>query len=265
MSELKKKLARNLRLLPVLIIVASLAFIIRIGDAVITFKSMSGAASAETSNQASAVTSQDASAGAEGTQPSNAALKDPSKESVKEPVKELAKADGESTPGSSPEDVTLPSMDKDTSSPAWEDAKDIDADYSEIQDDMYKDLVDRRKLLDAREKSLMEREALLEAGQKELDRKYKELTGIRDEIQSLLKKQSEEEAARLQSLVKIYTGMKAKDAARIFNTLDMDILVEVVSKMPESKSAPILAAMDADRARAVTTLLAEQKKLPTLQ
>lgn len=111
----------------------------------------------------------------------------------------------------------------------------------------------------------MEREALLEAGQKELDRKYKELTGIRDEIQSLLKKQSEEEAARLQSLVKIYTGMKAKDAARIFNTLDMDILVEVVSKMPESKSAPILAAMDADRARAVTTLLAEQKKLPTLQ
>lgn len=98
MSELKKKLARNLRLLPVLIIVASLAFIIRIGDAVITFKSMSGAASAETSNQASAVTSQDASAGAEGTQPSNAALKDPSKESVKEPVKELAKADGDPLP-----------------------------------------------------------------------------------------------------------------------------------------------------------------------
>lgn len=49
--------------------------------------------------------------------------------------------------------MTLPSMDKDTSSPAWEDAKDIDADYSEIQDDMYKDLVDRRKLLDAREKA----------------------------------------------------------------------------------------------------------------
>ena len=38
----------------------------------------------------------------------------------------------------------------------------------------------------------------------------------------------------------------------------------LVGKMAENKSAPIIAAMDADKARALTTLLAEQKKLPEL-
>ena len=57
-----------------------------------------------------------------------------------------------------------------------------------------------------------------------------------EEIQDLLKQQSEEEKARIASLVKIYEGMKPKDAARIFNTLDTDILLDVVGKMSERKS-----------------------------
>ena len=56
--------------------------------------------------------------------------------------------------------------------------------------------------------------------------------------------------------------MKAKDAARIFNTLDVDVLLNVISRMSERKSAPILAEMDADRARTVTILLAQQRQVP---
>ena len=87
---------------------------------------------------------------------------------------------------------------------------------------------------------------------------------MRSEVQDLLKQQNEEETARIASLVKIYEGMKAKDAARIFDTLDMDVLLEVMGKMSERKSAPILAAMNPERARSVTIMLAEQKALPTL-
>ena len=58
--------------------------------------------------------------------------------------------------------------------------------------------------------------------------------------------------------------MKAKDAANIFNTLDMDILISVMGRMSERKLAPILAEMNPDRARSVTIFLAEQKSLPTL-
>ena len=64
------------------------------------------------------------------------------------------------------------------------------------------------------------------------------------------------------SLVKVYENMKAKDAAQIFNTLDMDILIEVMGRMSERKLSPVLAEMDPDRARSVTIFLAEQKSLP---
>jgi flagellar motility protein MotE (MotC chaperone) len=56
--------------------------------------------------------------------------------------------------------------------------------------------------------------------------------------------------------------MKPADAARIFDTLDMDVLIEVMGQMKEAKSAPVLAAMSSERAKAVTVLLAQQKKLP---
>ncbi len=247
----------RLRILPVLILVAMLAFVIRVGDAVLTFKTLSGEAFAEETSDKSQdkqpAKLKDSSADAVGTQPSTEHLKSP----------EIENSEQESGAG----DITLPSMEGasgEVPAKKWEDAKDVDTEHSDIKEQMYKDLVERRRDLDEREKVLSGREALLDAGQQELDRKYKEMMGIRDEIKSLLKQQSEEESSRLNSLVKIYTGMKPKDAARIFNTLDMDILVEVIGKMPEGKSAPIMAAMEADRARALTTLLAEQKKLPDI-
>ena len=58
--------------------------------------------------------------------------------------------------------------------------------------------------------------------------------------------------------------MKAKDAARIFDTLDLDVLVSVVSQMSERRLSPILAGMNPERARTVTIVLAEQKQLPKL-
>jgi flagellar motility protein MotE (MotC chaperone) len=67
---------------------------------------------------------------------------------------------------------------------------------------------------------------------------------------------------QMASLVKIYETMKPKDAARIFDQLDFTVLVEVVSRMREMKSAPVLAAMDPEKAKLVTVALAalsEQK------
>ncbi len=146
----------------------------------------------------------------------------------------------------------------------WKDSSDSDIDYSPVQMQLFEDLSKRRAELDARDKDLRTREALLQAAEKNLEQKYKELSDLRSEVQDLLKQQNEEETARIASLVKIYEGMKAKDAARIFDTLDMDVLLEVMGKMSERKSAPILAAMNPERARSVTIMLAEQKALPTL-
>lgn len=237
-----KSLIRKLRILPILIVVASFGFVVRLGDAYIGIKSMSGSAFAEEVKKAD-------------EKPAVPAEKSDTKDIEKpsEPATDsLAKIGDEVK-----QDVELPSTEK-----KWQDASDTEADSSEIKGEIFQDLAKRRIEVESKEKKLGEREALLETAQKELDKKVIEMEGLRDELKDLLQQQTAAEAIRIQSLVKIYSGMKPKDAARIFNTLDSDILLDVISAMPESKSGSIMALMEADRAKAITTLLAEQKKLP---
>ncbi len=66
----------------------------------------------------------------------------------------------------------------------------------------------------------------------------------------------------MQSLVKIYVKMKPKQAARVFIKLDMQILLEVIERMKESKSALILAQMAPDKVREITRELATRRRLP---
>ncbi len=162
------------------------------------------------------------------------------------------------------DDISKTPEGADTPEIEWQDSSDMDISYSSIKMELFNDLSERRKKLEQKEQEIIKREALLKAAEKELDRKYHELNSIKNEINILLKQQTDEEEKRIKSLVKIYEGMKAKDAARIFNTLDMDILVRVMAGMSERKLSPILASMEPDRARSVTILLAEQKSLPSI-
>jgi len=58
--------------------------------------------------------------------------------------------------------------------------------------------------------------------------------------------------------------MKPAQAAKIFDTLDMDILLAVIGHMKEKKSSSILEYMSPDKARTVTMKLAAEYKLPVL-
>jgi len=62
--------------------------------------------------------------------------------------------------------------------------------------------------------------------------------------------------------VKIYEAMKPREAATIFDGLDMPVLLDVVEKMKDQKVAPIFAQMKPERSREVTARLAERRKLP---
>lgn len=130
--------------------------------------------------------------------------------------------------------------------------------------EVLQNLSKRRKDLDARDKALQQREALLLAAEKQLDQKLQELTKIRGELKALLDQQSEQQKQRMSKLVKIYEGMKPKEAARIFDAMDMDVLLAVISQMSDRKTAPIMAAMDGDRAREITRKLMEQPRLPDI-
>ncbi len=146
----------------------------------------------------------------------------------------------------------------------WQDSSQSGLDSSSVKMELFQDLSERRKAVEEKEKQLAAREALLKAGERELDQKFRELTVLKKEIEGLLQQQSDEEQARIKSLVTIYENMKPKEAARVFDTLDMDVLVSIISRMAERKVSPVLAEMNPERARAVTIILAQEKQLPSM-
>lgn len=136
--------------------------------------------------------------------------------------------------------------------------------FSPAEVEVLQSLSKRRDELDKRQKQIDQRESLLKVAESEVDRKISELNKIKKELEDLLGKQQTAQDERMISLVKIYEGMKPKEAARIFDTLDMSVLLPVISRMKENKTAPVLAAMDPEKARQVTIKLAEQRKLPNI-
>lgn len=134
--------------------------------------------------------------------------------------------------------------------------------YSASEIEVLQSLSKRRESLEKRDQKISQREALLAAAEKEVDKKIAELDQLRNELKKLLDQQQASQDAQINSLVKIYEGMKPKEAARIFDTLEMEVLLPMIGKMAERKSSPILAAMNPDKAREVTIKLSEQRKLP---
>lgn len=244
MNDLFSTIMRRLRLLPVLIVVASLGFVVRVGDTVLQVKNLRGTAQAQEEQVAEAkapAPKVDDTAKA----PSDADLTD-AKSAAAPPE---------------PKAPTVTTGEKIEPAKEWADSE-SDLDDSTVRQEVFEDLQQRRQLVEQKEKDIAQREALLKAGTEEINKKIEELTAIKNEIQGLLKKQNTEEEASTARLVKIYEGMKPKDAARIFNQLDMDVLLSVVTKMSERKTSPIIALMDPDKARSLTLFLSEQSKLP---
>jgi flagellar motility protein MotE (MotC chaperone) len=122
-------------------------------------------------------------------------------------------------------------------------------------------LAGRRTALDQRARELDRRQALLETAAAALEGQIARLGALRDQIVSAVEQHDAAEETRLKSLVKIYETMKAKAAAEIFDRLEMAILIRVVERMREPKSADVLARMDPVKARQVTIELARRTKL----
>lgn len=131
--------------------------------------------------------------------------------------------------------------------------------------DILQKLSDRRSELNRRSRQLDTREKLLRATENRIEAKIVDLKQIQDTISKLLKKHDKEKEAKMRSVVKIYENMKPKDAARIFEELELPILLDVVERMREQKTAAIIARMTPRKAKSVTAALAHRRALPKLE
>jgi flagellar motility protein MotE (MotC chaperone) len=185
-----------------------------------------------------------------------AAEEKPAEKAKQEASATAAPGDQAAEPGA---EGKLPSI-MPTTTPAAGDSSFDPRDLSQSEVRLLQALAERRKSLDAREYGLNQRDALLKAAEQRLLDKEAELTSMRTEVKQLLDQVDEQETKKINNLVKLYENMKPKDAARILNDLELGVLMRVVQRMNVRKLAPVMAAMEADRARAVTRSLAQGEK-----
>lgn len=120
----------------------------------------------------------------------------------------------------------------------------------------------RRTALDQRQAELSTDNELLAASEKRVNERLAELQRVQGVVEGLLNKLNDEQEARVASMVTVYSKMKPKDAAKVFEGLDDDNLLQIASRMKQTNLSEIMGAMSPDSARRLTKNILESKKIP---
>jgi flagellar motility protein MotE (MotC chaperone) len=119
-------------------------------------------------------------------------------------------------------------------------------------------LSERRRELEKRQSELEMRDTLLKAAEKKLEERLNELKHAEDRIVAATQQKEEVELQRLKNLVTMYEGMKAKDAAKIFEKLEVKLATEVARMIQPRRMSDILAQMTPEAAQRLTVALASR-------
>jgi flagellar motility protein MotE (MotC chaperone) len=130
-------------------------------------------------------------------------------------------------------------------------------------------LQQRRQELETRARELEVRDSLLKAAEKRIEQRLQELKEMEARVTGVERKKGEDEVAKFKSLVSMYENMKAKDAAKIFDRLDIKLATEVARLIQPRRMSDILAQMTPESAQKLTVELAtrahSEPKPPTPQ
>lgn len=118
----------------------------------------------------------------------------------------------------------------------------------------------RRDALKQRSQDLDLREQMLGEAERKLESGLNDLKQAEDKADTGGAKRAEAEKAGLRNLVTMYETMKPKDAARVFDRLNHDVLVPIVLAMNPRKMAEVLAVMQPDAAEKLTVALANRAR-----
>ncbi|WP_417309560.1 MotE family protein [Devosia sp.] len=158
--------------------------------------------------------------------------------------------------------ATLAAVDPDTPVNLADAADAPEADSTEAT--LLKRLGERREELDAREAEIDIRMSLLDAAEKRIEQRTQALESLEARINALVDQKKAEEQEQFLAVVSMYETMKPKEAAAIFDKLEMDVMLRVAAAMNPRKMAPVLARMNPDRAKDLTAALAEDPGEPSL-
>jgi flagellar motility protein MotE (MotC chaperone) len=119
----------------------------------------------------------------------------------------------------------------------------------------------KERSLDHREATLAAREADLRLAEQKLEERLLELQALRGELQTQLQQLDQEREARVVGLVRMFEGMRSKDAAAILAETETDIALQVLERMSRMKAGKVLAEMDPEQAADLANTFASSPSL----
>ena len=119
-------------------------------------------------------------------------------------------------------------------------------------------LQSRRQELEARAREIDIRENLLKAAEKRIESRVEEMKAVESRITTATGQKAETDAARFKGIITMYEGMKPKDAAKVFDRLEMSVLFEIASQIAPRKMSDILGLMMPEAAERLTIEMARR-------
>jgi len=131
-------------------------------------------------------------------------------------------------------------------------------------------LEEKRAAIAKDQERLDQEKKRLETFKEEIDEKLGKLTALKQQIDADLarmeQKKSEQELqkqaafdAKMNRLVKMYSGMKPKKAAAIVDKMDIEVAKQIFSRMRETSAAQVLAFVDSEKAAKISERIAFKK------
>lgn len=119
---------------------------------------------------------------------------------------------------------------------------------------------EKTRQLELKEEELARTEAELEAQKIALEKRIEELNNLRRDISSVLENKVKVDDAKVETLVQVYTNMKPVQAARVIETLDEDLAVEILNRMKKKSAADIMNMLKPEKAQIFSEKLAGFKR-----
>lgn len=133
-------------------------------------------------------------------------------------------------------------------------------DYSEAELNHFARLRERKNELDQREKEIQKMEAEIGKQKEEIEKKMAELEEMRKKISSVLEDKVQIDDKRIENLVQFYSSMKPQQAAKIIESIDEGLAVEVLARMKKKSAADIMNLLKAEKAQVISEKYAGYRK-----
>jgi flagellar motility protein MotE (MotC chaperone) len=118
----------------------------------------------------------------------------------------------------------------------------------------------RKKELDEREEELARAELELQTQKAELDKRLKDLEDVRRGISSVLEEKVKGDDKKIDTLVQMYSDMKPPQAAKVFETMDEDLAVDILGRMKKKNAADIMNLLKSEKAQVLSEKFAGYKR-----